>query len=128
MHKNCTIQHALNGGEKVINGFSIDGYIELPNTDVNLPYRIGFEYFGCRFHQCEWGCMKSIQTKTEQENDLKRLEMISLDLDELKIMRSCQWYDKRKKVTFKAELSQFIGQELITSDNLINAVRQWLTL
>ena len=40
-----SIQHALNKGEKVICGYRVDGYFEIPNGE-DTPYRIGFEYFG----------------------------------------------------------------------------------
>jgi hypothetical protein len=123
-YKNVKLHHALNGGEKVIEGFSIDGYLELPSQGAHLPFRIGFEYLGCRYHQCEWGCIESVQTKEEIVSDRRRLEFLSNNLDELKLMRGCQWHKIRKTVNYEAELSKFIGKDIITQDLLINAVRQ----
>jgi len=37
------IFHALNGGEKVVAGFHIDGYYEIAQSDGE-PYKIGFEF------------------------------------------------------------------------------------
>lgn len=124
-HANNKILHALNGGEKIIQGYSIDGYMEI-SVDGKLPYRIGFEYFGCRFHRCEWGCMNSVQIDTEYESEISRLKVLSLHLDELKIMRSCQWYKLRSEVVYEANLSTFLGKKNIDQDMILSAVRSGL--
>lgn len=107
----------------MIEGFFIDGYIELQNESTGLPYRVGFEYFGCRFHRCEWGCLQSVQTDEEFARDLRRLEILTKHLDEIKIIRSCQWLKLRKLVKYDAILSSFIGKNFISQDMLITAVR-----
>lgn len=114
----------MNGGEKIIKGYSIDGYIELKTSEEDKPYRIGLEYLGCRFHRCEWGCMLSVQTQSEYELDMARLEQIATALDELKIMRSCQWYKIRRQITFDAPISNFLGKNNVNQDMLISAVRK----
>ena len=37
------IEHALNGGEKQVAGYFVDGFLELTNPD-GLPYTFAFEY------------------------------------------------------------------------------------
>ena len=37
------IQHALNGGEKVVSGFHVDGYVEIPMADGTM-YTIAYEF------------------------------------------------------------------------------------
>lgn len=110
----------------MIGGYLIDGYIELPNESTGLPYRVGFEYNGCRFHRCEWGCIPSVQTDEEFAKDIKRLEIISKNLDEIKIMRSCQWSKLRKTLKYDAILSTFIGKDFVSQEMLLGAVRTGL--
>ena len=44
----CEIRHALNYGEEKVAGYFVDGYAIL--TD-DPPYKIAFEYLGCRYHR-----------------------------------------------------------------------------
>lgn len=38
------IKHALNGGEVKINGYYVDGYIEICREDGSL-YKVGYQFF-----------------------------------------------------------------------------------
>ena len=40
-----TICHALNGGEKIVAGYQVDGFIQLKGSD-GKPYTIVFEFMG----------------------------------------------------------------------------------
>ena len=40
----------MNGGEHLVCGYSVDGYIEIPTGDSEDPYKIVFEYMGCFYH------------------------------------------------------------------------------
>jgi len=42
-HKPATIRHALNGGEKIVAGYSIDGYLEVQESS-GQTVKYGFEY------------------------------------------------------------------------------------
>jgi hypothetical protein len=42
------IKHALNFGEEKVAGYYVDGYAILPDV---TPYKIVFEFLGCRFHR-----------------------------------------------------------------------------
>ena len=44
--ENMVIQNAVNGGEKTIDGMTVDGYVDLGHK------KIVFEFLGCFYHQC----------------------------------------------------------------------------
>jgi len=121
-YENNKIYHALNGGEKLVAGYHIDGYYEIDQLD-DEPYRIGFEFMGCHVHQCPDHCTKSMQSKEEIRRDYERLADLEVALDELVVMRSCEWQKQRKSLEYRSSLSSFIGKRKITADQLINAVK-----
>ena len=58
------IQHAFNLGEKKIGNFFLDGYVEWGSGEDQV--KIGFEFYGCRFHRCPLNCgIESVQTDEE---------------------------------------------------------------
>ena len=116
-----TIQHALNGGEKIVAGYHVDGYCELPTEDSE-PYTIGFEFMGCHVHQCPMGCQKSRQTREEVLDDYRRLAALADCLDELVIMRSCDWIERRRSLTFESKLSTFIGKTKIEERHIFRSI------
>ena len=67
-----------------------------------------------------------MQTDEEFAKDIKRLEIISKNLDEIKIMRSCQWSKLRKTLKYDAILSTFIGKDFVSQEMLLGAVRTGL--
>jgi hypothetical protein len=126
---NGKIIHALNGGEKKVKGYFVDGYIEIQyeNSQNSSPYTIGFEFMGCHVHVCPHNCRKSMQTEVQAVADQERLDIIRRELDELKLMFSCVWKQTKKNVEYTASLSCFLGKQKITDSNLIDAVSFGLT-
>ena len=78
---------------------------------------------GCHVHQCPSYCTKSFQTPEEIRRDYQRLSDLDVALDELHIMRSCEWQKLRKSLEYRSSLSKFIGQTKITGEDLIDAVK-----
>ena len=76
--------------------------------------------------------MKSRQTDQEYRADAERLQMIRQSVDELHIMRTCEWNEikkaerrKRREDRIKLDASyKFLGQGLITESSLVQAVKE----
>jgi hypothetical protein len=113
----------MNGGEQVIAGYSVDGYMEIPTNDVNKPYKIVFEYMGCFYHACPNRCRESIQTQNAIEEDYKRLYNIENSVDKLVIMRSCEWYSLRKNLKISSKMSSFLGFRNVKEAQILDAVK-----
>ena len=101
----------------------MDGYVELPQSDGSAPWTIVFEFMGCHVHKCPVGCQKSMQTHEAVIKDYQRLADIEQAVDELRIMRSCEWQEKRKHVQYTSTLSQFIGKSNIVEHDIFEAIR-----
>ena len=106
----------------MVAGFHLDGYIEIFSSDNSKPYTIGFEYNSCHVHQCPDNCRKSLQSHAEIVKDYKRIALLQSSLDELHIMRSCQWHKQRKKLNYTSKLSRFIGKNQISEEQILEAV------
>jgi hypothetical protein len=112
----------MNGGEHLVCGYSVDGYIEIPTGDSEEPYKIVFEYMGCFYHTCPNHCQESIQTQSAIELDCKRLYEIEQYVDKLVVMRSCIWYELRKTAKFSSKLSSFLGLKCVKEEAILAAV------
>ena len=112
----------MNGGEQLVSGYSVDGYIQIPSGGGEEPYQIVFEYMGCFYHACPNHCQESIQTQSAIERDCKRLYEIEQCVDKLVVMRSCIWYELRKTVTFSSKLSCFLGTKCVKEKEILEAV------
>ena len=78
---------------------------------------------GCFFHQCPFNCQKSRQTNAEMLKDVERLTKIKMEVDELVVMRSCQW--EKKQTTIKpyvAPLSKFLTWKCIKDTDILEAI------
>lgn len=64
----------------------------------------------------------SLQTEQDVLRDLNRFDNIRAEVDELVIMRSCQWSKIKPHIKIKSKMSKFIGQTKITQADILNAV------
>ena len=126
------IQHAYNGrGEKKIGKYHLDGYVEWENADEHVW--IGYEYMGCRFHQCPFNCgTHCLQSDEEYQAEQKRLDFLRRNLSRLVIIYGCEW-EKRKKILRNQELregtkilvsriSSFLSRASVTEAEILNAL------
>ena len=91
-----------------------DGYCEVKDTNGQL-HRIVYEYngnifastfysnlgLGCRFHQCPYRCMESVQTREQFLESQKRISAISAECDKVIQMTSCEWQKLKKSLVYK---------------------------
>ena len=64
-----------------------------------------------------------MQTHQEVLNDYQRLADIREALDEVHVMRSCEWKNIRKSVNFVSNLSSFIGKDKIYEAEIFEAIK-----
>ena len=54
---------------------------------------------------------------------MQRKGAIELEVDELVIMRECQWLKIREELEINSKLSPFFGKEKITTADILKAVQ-----
>ena len=128
------IQHAFNGrGEKKIGNYYLDGYVEYEASDEHVW--IGYEFMGCRFHQCPFDCgTKCVQTDEEYEKEQDRIAFLRRNLNRLVVIYGCEWEKLKEKIRIKekqnnerilvSRISQFLSQPSVTETEILNAVAQ----
>ena len=121
------IKHAANFGEVCItvadgSKHFVDGYQEVPMQDDEQPYKIAYEFKGCRYHRCAKCDTECILTDAEAEKDWLRTQAIRDEVDLLVEMSECEWNVLRKTAVYSTSLSKFIGQKKITEEDIISAV------
>ena len=127
-----SIQHAFNGrGEKKIGNYYLDGYVEW-ETEGGHAW-IGYEFMGCRFHQCPFNCgTKSLQTDEQYEKEQDRIDFLRRNLTRLVIIYECEWEKLKKKIRAKEQkyntkilvsnISQFLSQPSVNETEILDAV------
>ena len=116
------IRTAFNYGETKLGPYYVDGYLEYEDDGL---YKIAFEYMGCHYHRCpDPGCkIPCRQTDEEARRDSRRLAAIELEVNQLNVMRSCQWKILKKNVgNIKPEISKFLFQTNIKESNILEAI------
>ena len=131
------IQHAFNGrGEKRIGNYLLDGYVEWENTNEDGEEErvlIGFEFMGCRFHQCPFRCgTDCLQTDEAYEKEQKRLTFLRRNLTRLVVIYGCEWEKLKAKIRERermtnvkiltSTISPFLSQPWVREDEILNAV------
>ena len=129
------IQHAFNGrGEKKIGKYHLDGYVEWENENEHVW--IGYEFMGCRFHQCPFNCgTHCLQTDEEYETEQVRLNFLRRNLTRMVIIYGCEWEkrklairakEKREGTQFSqlsvSRISQFLSQPSVTESEILDAL------
>ena len=111
------IQHALNGGEKLIEvegrRYYVDGFAQIDGKIYCL------EFDGCRFHR--HSCINSLRSDIKQRNDLQRnkdLESIGTLLQ----IFECDWLKLKPNVVFQNTVSCFFARRDIHSNEILDAV------
>ena len=127
------IQHAFNGrGEKKIGNYHLDGYVEW-ETEANGHVWIGYEFFGCRFHQCPHNCgVTSMQSNEEYEKEQKRLDFLRRNLTRLVVIYECEWNELKKTIREEerktktkilvSRVSRFLSQRTVSENQILTAV------
>ena len=116
------IRTAFNYGETKLGPYYVDGYLEYEDDWL---YKIAFEYMGCHYHRCpDPGCkIPCRQTDEEARRDSRRLAAIELEVNQLNVMRSCQWKILEKNIgNIQPEISKFLFQTNITETNILDAI------
>ena len=128
------IQHAFNGrGEKQIGKYLLDGYVEWETEDGHVW--IGYEFMGCRFHQCPFDCgTQCLQTDEEYEREQTRIAFLQRNLTRMVIMYECEWKKLKEKIRKKeielntpiltSKISQFLFQRSATEEEILNAIAE----
>ena len=124
--------HAFIGtGEKRIGKYLLDGYVEWETTDDTV--RVGYEYMGCRFHQCPFDCgTYSVQTDEEYEKEQDRLNFLRRNLDRLVIIYGCEWKKLKSrikeqeakegtKILQDSKISQFLSRTSVSEEEILTA-------
>ena len=138
MGEPCEIQHAFNGrGEKKIGKYQLDGYVEWETHDSNGENTghvwIGFEFMGCRFHQCPFNCgTPCLQTDEQYEAEQNRLDFLRRNLTRLVVMYGCEWEALKKRLRVQekesgkkllvSRVSQFLSQPSVSETEILNAL------
>ena len=121
------IQHAFNLGEKKIGNFFLDGYVEWGSGEDQV--KIGFEFYGCRFHRCPLNCgIESVQTDEEFIRQKEREAFLEQNLFSLKTIQGCEWKAQKAAILeqerrIKSKITPFLGLEFVTEKQILNAVR-----
>ena len=130
--RSAHIQHAFNGrGEKKIGNYHLDGYVEYETADEKVL--IGYEYFGCRFHQCPHNCgTYCMQTDEQYEIEQKRTNFLRRNLTRLVIIYECEWRALRQTIRAKekrtnqkllvSRISQFLSQPSVSETEILDAI------
>lgn len=88
------IRHALNGDEEIItvNGrnYEVDGYVDT-GSEIFI-----FEFFGCFWHKCEYGCNHHRDAKSF-ESDKQRIAMLKT-VGTVEFIYGCEWEEKKKTI------------------------------
>ena len=128
------IQHAFNGrGEKKIGNYHLDGFVEWETSDGHVW--IGYEFMGCRFHQCPFNCGTTcLQTDEEYEKEQDRIAFLHRNLTRLVVIYECEWVKlkeklreqekKLKRKILTSTISQFLSQPSVKEDEILNAVAE----
>ena len=78
-------------------------------------------------HRCPRNCTESMQSDEEALKDFRRVADLRTELTELKVLYSCEWSKIKKtdsyKNRFPAKLSIFLGDSKITTNKILDAVR-----
>ena len=126
------IQHAFNGrGEKKIGKYHLDGYVEYESSDGHVW--IGYEFMGCRFHQCPFDCgTHCMQTDEEYEKERDRIAFLRRNLTRLVMIYECEWQKLKLKIKEQEKksgekiltsgISQFLSQPSVTENEIIGAI------
>jgi len=81
----------------------------------------------CHVHKCPNKCTRYLGTAQANLKDFQRLADLQQVLDDVKVMRSCEWMAKKKtqvyKTRFPAKLSVFLGETKITQAQILQAVK-----
>ena len=136
----CSIQHAFNGrGEKKIGKYHLDGYVEWETTDSSGETTdhvwVGYEFMGCRFHQCPHNCgTPCLQTDEQYETEQNRLDFLRRNLTRLVIMYGCEWEERKKILRMQekesgnkllvSRVSQFLSQPSVSETEILNALAE----
>ena len=115
--KKNQIQCALNGKEKSIGNYKLDGYVEYKGKKVGLDFR------GCRYHPCASCNTKFIGTAEEEEADLIRDQFLRKNLDEYYVESECI-YRKNMSKNNPPLLCTFFNSQDISSNDILNAILQ----
>lgn len=90
--------------------------------------RIGYEYLGCRFHQCPHDCgVQSVQTKEDQIKEKERMDFVRRHLDSLITIYGCEWSRKKADMwahgeTIESPISQFLGRKTIGEHEILKGI------
>jgi len=78
-------------------------------------------------HKCPNKCTRYLGTNEANIKDLQRVADLQQVLDDVKVMRSCEWIAKKKtqvyKTRFPSKLSAFLGETKIKQEQILEAVK-----
>ena len=109
------IQCALNGREKTIGSFFLDGYVEVGGKTI------GLDFLGCRFHKCDNCNTECVKNDVELAKDAAREEFIKERLDEYITIHECV-YRKEMKNNDPPLLSFGWTKNNITEQDIIDGI------
>ena len=90
--------------------------------------RIGYEYLGCRFHECPHDCgVQSVQTKEDQTKEKERMRFLRRHLDQVVTIYGCEWKSKKADMwahgkTIKSSISEFLGRKTIGEHEILKGI------
>ena len=111
------IQCAINGREKSIGNYKLDGYVEYKGK------KVGFDFRGCRYHPCNNCDTKYIGTADEEEADINRTIFLRQNLDEYYVESECV-YRRNMSKNDPPLLCTFFNSKKISSNDILTAILQ----
>ena len=109
------IMTAINGKEKRIGQFDLDGYVEFEGK------RIGFDFFGCRWHPCQDCTTECAEGPAKAIKDAERVDFLREELDSYIVMKECHY----RRIMSKNDPSLLTfawNKDPLTQDEMIDGI------
>ena len=108
------IQCQINGSEKQIGNYFLDGYVYYNGK------HIGLDFHGCRFHWCDECNTVYIGSESDKQRDQERHNFLIDELDEYITIAECQY--KKIMQDDQPVLNFFWNRKTICQDDIIQGI------